>query len=68
MRRVVEEHTQTPTNWCSYLRIDQIKTKLFTFLSRKIMQIETNKIAGAAFDDEVLYLNNENCMYVVWKS
>ena len=33
----VEEQSQTPTNWHSFLRIDKNKTELFRFLSEQII-------------------------------
>ena len=61
IRRKVEEQSQAPTNWHSFLRIDKNKTELFRFLSEQIIKnIETNKIVVAAFEDRVLTLNNSN--------
>ena len=61
IRRKVEEQSQAPTNWHSFLRIDKNKTELIRFLSEYIItNIETSKIVVAAFEDRVLTLNVSN--------
>ena len=58
IRRKVEEQSQVPTNWHSFLRIDRNKTELFRVLSEKIItSIETNKIVVTAFEDKALISN-----------
>ena len=57
--RKVEEQSQAPTNWHSFLRINKNKTDLFRFLSEQIItNIETSKIVVAAYENRVQILNN----------
>ena len=58
IRRKVEELSQTPSNWHSFLRIDKNKTELFSFLSEQMTSNpELNKLVIAAFEDVVLTSN-----------
>ena len=58
IRRKVEDLSQAPSNWASFLRIDKNKTELFKYLSEKMIEkIDTIKDVVAAFDDQMIVKN-----------
>ena len=55
IQRKVEKQSQVPTNWHSFLRIDENKEEIFCFLSDQIKaEINTSKIVITTFEDKVL--------------
>ena len=58
IRRKVEDLSQAPSNWTSFLIIDKNKTELFKYLSERIIEkIDTIKDVVAAFEDQVIVRN-----------
>ena len=61
IRRKVEKQSQVPTNWHSFLRIDENKEELFCFLSEHIKaEINTSNILITTFEDKVLTSSGVN--------
>jgi len=57
VRRRVEPASTIPGNWQVFLRIDENKTELFSFLATKITTIETRKQVVTTHDLDVLCIN-----------
>ena len=57
VRRHVEPASTIPGNWQAFLRIDENKTELFSFLATKIATIETRKQVVTTHDLDVLCIN-----------
>ena len=58
IRRRVEPARQVPGNWQAFLRIDDNKTELFSFLARKIIStIDTTKQVITTHHTDVMCLN-----------
>ena len=53
VRRKVQTNSIAPTNWKTFLRIDENKTELFKFISAQLLPLETetDTILVYAFDD-----------------
>ena len=60
IRRRVEASSVVPQNWREFLRIDENKTELFSFLSTQVSGIDTNKQIITTCLTEVLCNNCEN--------
>ena len=61
IRRRVEPASQVPGNWQAFLRIDDNKTELFSFLARKIIStIDTTKQVITTHHTDVMCLNERD--------
>lgn len=60
IRRRVEASSAVPQNWRGFLRIDENKTELFSFLSTQVSGIDTNKQVIATCITEVLCNNHQD--------
>ena len=57
VRRCVEPDSTIPGNWQAFVRIDENKTELFSFLATKIATTETRKQVVTTHDLDVLCIN-----------
>ena len=61
IRRRVEPASQVPGNWQAFLRINDNKIELFSFLARKIIAtIDTNKQVITTLHSDVICLNKQD--------
>ena len=59
IRRRVEAMSLVPKNWQGFLRIDENKTELFSFLAIRISKMSTNKEVITTHNADVLCVNRE---------
>ena len=58
VRRKVVETSKTPKVWSSFLRDDDNKSELFTFLADKIANIETDKTVIITKGEDIVVNTN----------
>ena len=60
VRRKVQEISVAPTNWKGFLRLDQNKTELFRFLSKRVISLgRENETVVCAHDDTCISNNGD---------
>ena len=60
VRRHVEQSSAVPGNWQAFLRIDENKTELFSFLAMRAAGIDTSKQVITAHHVDVLCTNQHD--------
>lgn len=58
VRRKIADDVKIPSNWKSFLRVDENKTELFAYLAHKVSLMTTEKVVVATCRDGVLITAN----------
>ena len=65
VRRKVTPKTPISSNWSSFLRDNENKTKLFSFLAQKAVEVQDDKVVLSTTGDKVICNNPEEALHLV---